>query len=333
MTRAELARHQRKGSLRAQRALRDLGLDVGAPIDVFGAIEREQVWLMFQPLDRLFGAYRRHDAPGIVVHSGHPVRTQRFTAAHELGHHLLGHDISVDSREEVEPGESSLPGQEVQAQAFAATFLMPVQLVNRALSRVELPRKPNTIDPEQAYRVSLELGSSYAATVAQLRALDRISAANARELHRARPIDIKTQLALGERPANPRADVWPLRLDDSGSELWVLVGDEIHAQLPETPTTGYRWLAEGDDRSIELLGSAPVGDPGTDPRRYGTCRERHLWWRTREPSDAVLEAALRRSFERSSGEPAERFKVALHVQPTPTGEVEHGLSQRQRHLL
>lgn len=118
---AELRRLRRSGSLRAQRALRSLELDVEHPIDVFGAIQREQIWLMFQPLDRLYGAYdRRSEAAGIVVHALHPVRTQRFTAAHELGHHLLGHDVSIDSREFVEWTTADLPAQEVEAQAFAA---------------------------------------------------------------------------------------------------------------------------------------------------------------------------------------------------------------------
>ena len=83
MNRDEIAMHRRTGSLRAQRALKTAGVDFEAPIDVFDAIERERVWLIFQPLDRLYGAYRRHATPGIVVNSGHPTRLQRFTAAHE----------------------------------------------------------------------------------------------------------------------------------------------------------------------------------------------------------------------------------------------------------
>jgi Zn-dependent peptidase ImmA (M78 family)/predicted secreted protein len=329
---AELRQLRRNGSMRAQRALRSLDLDVEHPVDVFGAIEGEHVWLMFQPLDRLYGAYeRRVEAAGIVVHALHPVRAQRFTAAHELGHHMLGHEVSIDPRDFVESTDAELPAQEVEAQAFAATFLMPVQLVNRALSRVGLQRSPNTIDPEQAYRLSLELGSSYTATVTQLRALDRITYANARELLRAHPIDIKTTLARGERPLNARADVWPLTLADSGRELWIGTGDEVHAVLPESPTTGFRWQAE-DGGGVELAGNRALRVE-TDGRRYGGTRERHVWWRAQEAADVAVGCELRRSFEGPAAEPAGRFEVALHVLPAPTGAANHGLIERQRQLL
>lgn len=332
MNQAEVAQHRRTGSMRAQRALRSLDVDFEAPIDVFGSIEREQVWLVFQALDHLYGAYRRRATPGIVVHAGHPLRTQRFTAAHELGHHLLGHDISVDAREEVEQTNQDLPPQEIEAQAFAATFLMPVQLVNRALSRVGLARSPNTIDPSQAYRLSLELGSSYTATITQLRALDRITISNARDLLRARPIDIKTELALGTRPANSRADVWPLTLDDSGRQLWVGPQDELHAVLPESPTTGYRWRPAPPDAAIEIAGDQPLPTNGSGPRRYGTTRKRHMWWRALQPADVSVAAELSRSFERDP-DPVQRFEVSLHVLPSRTGESDHGVSRRQLQLL
>ena len=47
---------------------------------------------------------------------------QRFTAAHELGHHELGHESHVDDETSIE-GSSNDP-QELQAQTFAASLLM-----------------------------------------------------------------------------------------------------------------------------------------------------------------------------------------------------------------
>jgi Zn-dependent peptidase ImmA (M78 family)/predicted secreted protein len=331
VNKAQLDAHRRTGSLRAQRALTHFDVDYEAPVNVFAAIEREQVWLMFQPLDRLYGAYRRRDTPGIVLHAGHPGRLQRFTAAHELGHHLLGHEISVDSREEVEQAFlGSLPAQEIEAQAFAATFLMPVQLVNRALSHLGLSRRPGDIEPQHAYRISLELGSSYTATVTQLRALERISATNAKSLLGVQPIDIKTQLALGERPANARADVWPVSVDDNGRELWVGLDDEVHALLTETPTTGYRWRPDADSDAVQIAGDEPIRDRMDSG--YGTERERHLWWRALAPADTAIAAGLRRSFQEANT-PQERFEICLHVAAPLTGESGRGVSRRQLQLL
>jgi Zn-dependent peptidase ImmA (M78 family)/predicted secreted protein len=331
VNKAQIEAHRRTGSLRAQRALTHFETNYEAPVDVFAAIEREQVWLMFQPLDRLYGAYRRQGAPGIVLHAGHPTRLQRFTAAHELGHHLLGHEVSVDSAEEVERAPlGSLPSQEIEAQAFAATFLMPVQLINRALGHLALPHKPGEIEPQHAYRISLELGSSYTATVTQLRALERISATNASNLLRVQPIDIKTQLALGERPANTRADVWPVGVQDNGRELWVGVEDEIHALLPEISTTGYRWRPVPDSDAVQVAGDQPIRD-GNDTG-YGTMRERHVWWRAQQPVETAIGADLLRSFEEQTSTPEERFEVSLHVVPPLTGESGQGVSRRQLKL-
>ena len=322
MNSAQLREHRRTGSMRAQRALRAADVDFEQPIDVFGLIEQEQVWLLFQPLDRLYGAYRRHQTPGIVLHAGHPRRLQRFTAAHELGHHLLGHDLSVDARDEVERVGVGLPAQEVQAQAFAATFLMPVQLVNRGLSHQDLKHRPWTLTPEQAYRLSLDLGSSYSATVTQLRALDRISTANVQQLMKVRPLTIKTELALGRPPQNARADVWPLTPADDGRTLNVSRDDELHLSLLESPTTGYRWRPRGD---VDLVGeetAAPTGD-----RVYGASRLRHVWWRAGAPTSTTIGADLSRGFEPK--ESAGRIEVAVHVQPGRTGESDHGVNRRQ----
>jgi Zn-dependent peptidase ImmA (M78 family)/predicted secreted protein len=332
VNKAQIEAHRRTGSMRAQRALTHFEINYEAPVDVYTAIEREQVWLMFQPLDRLYGAYRRQNSPGIVVHAGHPGRLQRFTAAHELGHHLLGHELSVDSREEVERASlGSLPPQEIEAQAFAATFLMPVQLINRALGHLGLPRRPDEIDPQHAYRISLELGSSYTATVTQLRALERITANNARNLLRVQPIDIKTQLALGERPANSRADVWPVGVEDNGRDLWIGLDDEVHALLPEIPTTGYRWRPVPDSDAVQIAGDQPVR--ARDETGYGTVRERHVWWRALRPAETAITADLRRSFEEEATAADERFEISLHVAPPLTGESGQGVSRRQLQLL
>ncbi|MBA3422829.1 MAG: ImmA/IrrE family metallo-endopeptidase [Thermoleophilaceae bacterium] len=330
MTSGQVDRHRRVGSVEAQRALKRAGMDFETPIDVFGAIEEQQVWLLFQPLDRLYGAYRRHDTPGIVIHAGHPYRLQRFTAAHELGHHLLGHDLSVDSQDEVERQVATLPGQEVEAQAFAATFLMPVQLINRGLAQLGLDSHPSSVDPGQAYRLSLELGSSYSATVVQLRALGRINAANARELLKLSLIDIKTELTLGHRPANARADVWPLLREDAGRTLSIRPDDEVHVRLVESPTTGYRWRPDQPAAPIEIVGDEPVPDAAAQGRAYGAERTRHMWWRALAPTETAVAADLRRSFDPDAV--ADRFEIALRVLPTITGESDHGVSRRQLQL-
>ena len=66
-------------------------------IDVFGAIIALETPLIFRPLQGLLGACI--PGPGIIISTERPLPIQRFTGAHELGHVVLGHDISLDGEE------------------------------------------------------------------------------------------------------------------------------------------------------------------------------------------------------------------------------------------
>lgn len=81
---------------------------------------------------------RKHDRSYIFVNAEEPVVRQRFTLAHEFGHVELGHAGSVDYETDVF-GEGRKPPVEVQADAFAAEFLAPVDGVRRWLGAVGEP--------------------------------------------------------------------------------------------------------------------------------------------------------------------------------------------------
>ena len=59
--------------------------------------------------------------PFIFLNGAQAVQRQRFTLAHELGHHRLGHAAVVDGVEQVEGGSDE--PLEQQANAFAGEFL------------------------------------------------------------------------------------------------------------------------------------------------------------------------------------------------------------------
>jgi Zn-dependent peptidase ImmA (M78 family) len=75
------------------------------------------------------------DGPVIAVNEGQVPGRQRFTAAHELGHHLLRHhdrfhvDLSASTEVGEPPGYNWL--HEREANEFAADLLMPAALVRR----------------------------------------------------------------------------------------------------------------------------------------------------------------------------------------------------------
>lgn len=105
--------------------VRDLwGLDDDPLPDLFGLIEdRADLGIVLEPLgDGLDGLCARADGSAIaVVDSSAIYGRQRFTAAHELCHFLLG-DGGVLIVDESIFGRAT---QEMRANAFAAHFLMP----------------------------------------------------------------------------------------------------------------------------------------------------------------------------------------------------------------
>ena len=85
----------------AARRHAQLGTDQSGRVDIFDVIEREGIWLMFQKLD-IYGMYlRTPQSSGIILNAQHPLSLQRYTAAHEYGHHVMEHQVSVDTREQI----------------------------------------------------------------------------------------------------------------------------------------------------------------------------------------------------------------------------------------
>lgn len=322
-----------RGSSEATREWMHLGLDAERPVDVFRVIEEKQVWLLFEPLDHLYGFFQREDgAAGIVLHNGHPLSLQRFTAAHEYGHYALGHEFSQDSSHELYSA-SDVPLQEIEAQAFAAEFLMPLPLVNRALDRLSLPREPDALTPTDAYQLSLEVGSSYRATITQLNQLNKIRDSVLTELRRWEPIQLKVELGAGRRPADSRADVWDVDERRRGRQLQLRLDDELHVRLPEMPTSGYRWEIDIPDARLQLVADELEADTGAQ-ERLGAGRRRHLWLKAVEPGVGELSLRLVRPWQGASAKALDGLRLPLSVQTPRTGlELPTGISLPQRRAM
>lgn len=118
--------HEQLGSQTAMVAQR-------GSIDVFDTICSLDIALLLRPLNGLLGAYLREPTPGILITTQRPLSIQRFTAAHELGHFYLDHKPSLDDENVLRRSpfqNGGLPDlQELEANTFAAAFLMPRWLV------------------------------------------------------------------------------------------------------------------------------------------------------------------------------------------------------------
>jgi predicted secreted protein len=328
-------RHEARlvGSTKAIERWMTLQLDPGRPVDIFGIIEREAIWLLFEQLRSLFGFFDRSDgATGVVLNSQLPLSVQRFTAAHEYGHFLLGHERSLDTQREVLGAEAGLDLTEIAAQAFAAEFMMPLALVNRALDRVSLPREPHGLSSLHAYQLALEMGSSYTATITQLRQVKKIRADDLARLQKTEPIDVKVEVGGGRRPLDPRSDVWLVTDRTPQRRMELREGDELHIRVPEMPSTGYRWMVttDGIDEALELVADElePVA---TSDSRIGAERRRHLWWRATRAGAGRLTVTLRRRWREPTDSPADALDLVLLIrEPLFDPAVGGGISESQR---
>lgn len=86
----------------ASRAHRTLHIDTTRQIDPFAALAAAGVVVLRRRLDHLAGLYLPADPhdpdaiPSVLINVAHPLSKQRFTAAHELGHHVRDKNVSLN---------------------------------------------------------------------------------------------------------------------------------------------------------------------------------------------------------------------------------------------
>ncbi len=99
------------------------------PIDVFDLAQASGVEVRFTKIGSMEGMYLRQAAPTILIASERPAGRQRFTCAHELGHHVFGDGSRVDELLEKLDKPRQRPPEEIRADMFAGLLLMPVARV------------------------------------------------------------------------------------------------------------------------------------------------------------------------------------------------------------
>jgi IrrE N-terminal-like domain len=147
-----------RGAKRAREARAALGLDPAAPLDdILDVVEEQRPVIVATMPDGVAGACV---GGKILWLNGHQfVARQRFTLAHEFGHAWIGHDgrLEPDTAETLS-GRTTNP-YEVQANAFAAEFLMPKSGLDRFESEPTL---------EDVVKLAADYGVSAPAMVIRL---------------------------------------------------------------------------------------------------------------------------------------------------------------------
>lgn len=124
----------------------------------------------------LSGAYRVKDgAPFILVSSAVAVVRQRFTLAHEYGHHVLGHGSLLDTEETLR--DFTHDPRESDANKFAAEFLAPIRAVQNWMEAHDQP----PVNLEVVVRVADAFGISAASACIRLEAARFLTSQPARK--------------------------------------------------------------------------------------------------------------------------------------------------------
>jgi len=213
-------------------------------IDVFRMLVMRDIPVIFRPLRKLLGAFINDPDKGVIVTSQRPLRVQRFTAAHELGHEALGHEGSLDDEEVLTRAlfetEKNYDPREIQANAFASRLLTPDWLIVQHMKRQDWTRE-SLRDPGVVYQLSLRMGSSYSATCYALegsKAIDRRTRKNLLKVERR---TIKQSLVRPYEPKTWHSDVWLVTDRDNGTILEGSRSDLVMLRFEEHPSSGYLW--------------------------------------------------------------------------------------------
>lgn len=287
----------------------------GGCIDVFGALLAVGAALIFRPLNGLLGfCIRGPSNPGVVISTQRPLRIQRFTGAHELGHVVLGHTLSLDGEEILGRGEVN-DEFEIAADSFASAFLIPKWLLQMHARRQGWDRESMN-DARVVYQLALRVGASYEATCVALErhgivdrsTSDRLTAKSRRE--------IKEELLRGLEVENYYPDVWLLTERDEGLTLEGQPDDLFVLRLSEQAGAGYLWSTT----ALVNSGFAILRDQREMPppdRSVGGPVMRALTARHSEPARGTLALELTRPWQQ--GTPIALLRVAYDLNGKEVG--------------
>jgi len=194
-----------------------------SPCDIYEIIRRRNLELQFVDIPSLEGMYLEEpESRRICVSAHRPVGRQRFTAAHELGHHILGHGTQFDTVVDELDRLMSSNTEEAAADAFARYVLMPPRAVQAAFRLRGFDVA--SLDPLAVYRAACWLGVGYITLLNQmLYSLRVLGPSDYERLSRTTPKSIKAELA----GVVSKGDVWPLDEFWEKRRLHTQIGDLI----------------------------------------------------------------------------------------------------------
>jgi hypothetical protein len=208
------------------------GLAFEDPCDIYEAIANLGIDLQFVDIPSLEGMYLQEpETLRICVCAHRPVGRQRYTAAHELGHYVMGHGSQIDTTVDELEKTASVAAEETAAELFARYVLMPPRAVQVAFRSRGFDLA--SLEPIDVYRAACWLGVGYVTLLNQmLYSLRLVNPLDHERLLKTTPKSIKTSLGGNA----PHRDVWPLDRFWTNRRLHAQVGDLIIGLKSQGPT-------------------------------------------------------------------------------------------------
>mgnify|MGYP000727102323 CR=1 FL=1 len=181
-----------------------LGAGAHVPICPYAMCEAMGMDLRFVKIPSFEGMYIA-DQNLVLISAERPEGRKRFTCAHEIGHHELGHGTVID--EILECGSNK--AEEQEADLFASMLLMPSSAINRTIIKYGIAAERLTSD--DIYILSKYFGVSYQAFITHISGnLRLITYKHAQTLKRAKLPDIRKSISGGMTTTHQifRIDNW-----------------------------------------------------------------------------------------------------------------------------
>jgi hypothetical protein len=170
-------------------------LDPYLPLCVYDLVERFGVELRFLPIPSMEGIYSAGEPPIIAISSLRRSGRQRFTCAHELGHHVFCHGTHIDQFE-LQIRKRRFDPREFLVDCFADFLLMPKLAMVAAVRDREIDLR--SVTPLQLFALASYFGVGYKTIVHHVsRNLGLIDAERANRLGRVRPQTLRERLVPG----------------------------------------------------------------------------------------------------------------------------------------
>lgn len=163
------------------------------PVCPFDLADQIGVEVRYVDIPTLEAMYVEDGEPKILVSADRPAGRQRFSCAHELGHHVYGHGTRFSCHDLSPQQRRSVSEDEYIAQAFAGYLLLPKAAVRYAF--MVRGWDPRVAVVEQYYTVASWLGVSFEALVTHCEVgLRLLTRSDAMSLHSMKLPNLRQQI-------------------------------------------------------------------------------------------------------------------------------------------